>query len=119
MIIPITNQSKNFYVHLGKIFGSREIERLTGDRIYDDDSKTWFVYFKGASPVAFVSVKDEFIKNIWAYDNKCLQKVLEKLKGEVKESIVTRYFIDIYKKSGYEVKEYSVNYVKIRGENNE
>ncbi|MDU6263744.1 MAG: hypothetical protein E6600_04510 [Anaerocolumna aminovalerica] len=119
MIISVTNQSKNFYMHLGKIFGSRQIEKITGDRIYDDDDKIWHLYFKQAVPVAFVSTKDHVIRNIWADDIKCLQKVLEKIKNEVKESIVTRNFIDVYKDAGYKVKEYSPNFVIIRGEYNE
>lgn len=115
MIIPITNQSKNFYAHLGRVFGSREIEKLTGDRIYDDDGKVWYVYFKNSKPVAFVSVKDNVIRNVWDDDKNCLQKVLEKIKSEIKTSTVTKYFVDVYKAAGYKVIEHSINFVKIRG----
>ena len=41
MIKKITNKEEDFYQYMGKIFGSRSIERQINDRIYDDDSKEW------------------------------------------------------------------------------
>lgn len=120
MIIPITNKSKNFYSHLGKVFGSREIEKLTSDRFYDDDSKTWYLYYKSGAPDTFVSLKDNVIKNIWSENEKHLIEVLKEIKKEVRASIVTDYFKDYYIKAGYKIVEKTYkNFVKIRGDYNE
>lgn len=116
MIIKIDNTSKNFYAHLGKVFGSREVERLTGDRIYDDDNKEWYLYYKNGVPNTFVSIKNNVIKNIWGYEEKYIIEVLEHIKPIVKESIVTKYFKELYIKAGYEIlDESSKNFIKIRG----
>lgn len=117
MIIPITNQSKNFYAHLGKVFGSREVERVTGDRIYDDDGKIWYLYYNRGVPDTFISVKDNIIKNIWGYEDKHILIVLKHIKKDIKESVVTKYYKDLYIEAGYTITEdYTKNYIKIRGD---
>lgn len=116
MIIKITNKSKNFYAHLGRVFGSREIERLTNDKAYDDDGKDWYVYYKRGTPVVFVSVIDGVIKNVWGEDRKRLVDVLKKIKTDlpIKNSVVTKYFEDEYIKAGFTVENKSRNFINIR-----
>ncbi len=117
MIISITNQSKNFYTHLGKVFGSREIERLTNDRFYDDDDKTWYLYYNKGVPDTFVSVKGKVIKNIWSESEKHLIEVLKHIKAIVKESLVTKHFKECYEKANYKIIENgSKNFIKIEGD---
>lgn len=117
MIIPITNQSKNFYHHLGKIFGSRDVERLTGDRIYDDDDKVWYLYYNKGIPDTFISVKDNVIKNIWGYEDENIVEVLKHIRKDIKESIVTKHFKKLYIQAGYKITEdYTKKYIKIRGD---
>lgn len=119
MIITITNKSKNFYVHLGRIFGSREIERLTKDKMYDDDNKVWYVYYKRGNPVTFVSVVDGVVKNVWSDDRKLLVDVLKKINKDlsIKNSTVIKYFEKEYEKAGLKVNKKSKNFVTIRSDN--
>lgn len=118
MIIVLTNKSKNFYYHLGPVFGSREVERLTGDRFYDDDDKIWYVYFKQNKPVSFVSVTDDVIKNVWSDSRDLLVKTLAEVnkKHEIKESIVPAIFRDEYVKAGFSIVENGYKkFIKIKG----
>lgn len=77
MILKLTNKSKNFYAHLGNVFGSREIERITGDRFYDDDEKIWYIYYDKGNPVSFVSIKNNVIKNVWSDNEELLTRTLK------------------------------------------
>ena len=43
MIIKMTNKDEKFYEYMGRLFGSRLVEKQTNDRIYDDDSKEWYI----------------------------------------------------------------------------
>lgn len=116
MIIKLNNKSKNFYAHLGKVFGSREVEKTTNDRFFDDDNKEWYFYFNKGNPTTFVSIANGVIKNVWTTKKTHLVQVLEKIKNDtnIKPSVVTKFFKDEYLKSGYAVKEKSKNFVIIR-----
>ena len=41
MIKSINNNNPDFYKYMGKIFGSRKVQRDTEDRFYDDNEKEW------------------------------------------------------------------------------
>lgn len=116
MIIKLTNKSKNFYAHLGKVFGSREIEKTTNDRFYDDDNKAWYIYFNRGNPTSFVSIVDSVIKNVWTTERTHLIQVLKKIKDvtDVKTSIITGYFKDEYVEAGYIIESKSKNFIKVR-----
>lgn len=43
IITEVTNETPGFYNDLGPIFGSREIEKELGGKVYDDPGRTWFV----------------------------------------------------------------------------
>lgn len=122
MILKLTNKSKNFYAHLGKFFGSREVERITHDRIYDDDDKEWYIKFIRDKPVAFVSIKNNKIKNIYGYKDEDVLEILEKINKEliITDSIVTKYYKDLYIKAGFEIfNGTTTNFIKIRSVRNE
>lgn len=105
MVIKITNKEEKFYQYMGKFFGSRLIEKQTNDRIYDDDSKEWYIYLQEERVVAFVSVSKNIIKNVYTTKEKYLEEILNKIKKEnnITYSIVTNYYIDIYKRCGFKV----------------
>ena len=63
MIKKINNKDKKFYMYMGKFFGSRLVERQTNDRIYDDDTKEWYVYIENNTVLAFLSIQNKIIKN--------------------------------------------------------
>lgn len=111
MIIKITNQEENFYLYMGRIFGSRFVEKQTNDRIYDDDNKEWYLYLEEDKVKAFVSVSKNVIKNIYATKEEYLEKILKMLKKESKmiHGIVTNQYIEVYEKCGFKVDK-SQNY---------
>lgn len=117
MVIKLNNKEQNFYQYMGKIFGSRVIERQTNDRIYDDSDKEWYVYLEEEKVVAFVSVSNDTIKNIYAMKEKYLEEVLKTIKNEkkIKPSVVTNIYQEIYVKSGFYIENdnYYKNFVII------
>ena len=115
MIIPITNKSKNFYAHLGRVFGSREIEKVTKDRFFDDDDKIWYLYYHKGVPDVFVSIKGNTIKNVWGESMPHLIEVLKSINNKVGESKVPAVFKDEYEQAGYELLDDGKNFIKIKG----
>ena len=105
MIVKINNKSEKFYQYMGKFFGSRLVERQTNDRIYDDDKKEWYVYIENDNVIAFVSIQNKVMKNIYCYKEEYLEKLLTRVSKEeqIETSILTKQYIDVYKKCGFEV----------------
>lgn len=105
MVIKITNKEEKFYQYMGKFFGSRLVERQTNDRIYDDDSKEWYVYLEDEKVMAFVSVSENVIKNIYTTKEKYLEEILKQIKEEnnITYSIVTRYYTEVYERCGFKI----------------
>lgn len=103
MVIKINNKDKNFYEYMGRFFGSRLIEKQTNDRIYDDDNKEWYINIEDNRVVAFISISNNVIKNIYTTKEQYLEELLKKVKKEqnIKYSIVTNNYIDIYEKCGF------------------
>ena len=98
MIIKMTNKEEKFYQYMGKFFGSRLIEKQTNDRIYDDDSKEWYLYLKEERVMAFVSVSKNAIKNIYATREEYLEEILKEIKkkNSITYSIVTNNYAEVY-----------------------
>ena len=123
MIIEMTNKDKMFYEYMGKIFGSRLIERQLNDRIYDDDGKIWYIYIEEEKVVAFVSINKNVIKNIYTTKEKYLYKLLKMIakNNKITYSIVTNNYIDIYEKCGFKISKQTgyKNFVMIYMENKE
>ena len=123
MIIKMTNKEEKFYQYMGKFFGSRLIEKQTNDRIYDDDSKEWYLYLKEERVMAFVSVSKNAIKNIYATREEYLEEILKEIKkkNSITYSIVTNNYAEVYKKCGFKMnknQEYK-NFVTIYMEEEE
>ena len=105
MVKKITNKDEKFYQYMGKFFGSRLVQSLTNDRIYDDDNKEWYIYKKDDVVKAFVSIHKDVIKNIYTTNAKYLEEILENVKSEnnITYSIVTNYYSEIYEKCGFKI----------------
>lgn len=105
MILVMYNQDKDFYNYMGRIFGSRVIERQTNDRFYDDNEKEWYINVKDNKVVACVSLKNNNIKNIYTTKKEYLQEILVKIKEENKilPSAVSKLYRSVYIDSGYTV----------------
>lgn len=105
MIIKMNNKSEKFYEYMGRIFGSRLIQNQTNDRIYDDDSKTWYIYLEDERVASFASISNNVIKNVYSSKDKYLKELLEEVRKENKItfSTVTNIYEDIYVESGFKV----------------
>ena len=103
----MTNQDEDFYKYMGRFFGSRTIEKKINDRIYDDDSKEWYIAIEEGKVMAFVSINKNIIKNIYSSKDQCLQEILKAIKKEnqITYSTVTNKYTEIYEKCGFKVSE--------------
>lgn len=101
----MTNKDEKFYEYMGRLFGSRLVEKQTNDRIYDDDSKEWYIYLEEDKVVAFVSISKNVIKNIYTTKEKYLEEILNQIKEEnhITYSIITKSYAEIYEKCGFKI----------------
>ena len=121
MIIKINNKDKKFYEYMGRFFGSRLIEKQVNDRIYDDDTKEWYIYIEEKKVMAFVSISKNVIKNVYTIKEKYLEEILKKImkNDKITYSVVTNKYEDIYKKCGFKISKQTgyKNFVMIYMEN--
>lgn len=105
MVIKMNNKAEKFYEYMGKIFGSRLVQNQTNDRIYDDDNKIWYIYLENEKVVAFISISNNIIKNIYGIKEKYLKELLEEVKKENKVtfSTVTNIYEELYREVGFKV----------------
>lgn len=105
MIVKMNNKNEKFYQYMGKIFGSRIIQNQTNDRIYDDDNKTWYLNIEDEKVLAFVSIANNTIKNVYTTKDKSIEELLKTVREENKigSSTVTNRYEDSYKKTGYKI----------------
>ena len=109
MIIKMKNTDKQFYELMGRFFGSRLIEKQMNDRIYDDNNKEWYIYKEEGKVMAFVSISNNIIKNIYTTKEKYLEEILKRIikENKIKYSTVTNIYTDIYEKCGFKVSKQS------------
>lgn len=105
MVTKMTNKDKNFYKYMGKMFGSRLIQNQTNDRIFDDNNKVWYLVLEKDIVIAFASVSNNIIKNVYTTKDETLEEILKEVKKEnkIKDSTVTALYEDIYKAAGFKV----------------
>lgn len=115
MIKRMKNTDKEFYEYMGKIFGSRQVQRDTSDRFYDDDGKEWIINIDKNTVIAVVSAKDSVIKNVYAEDAFALIDVLKEIYPEVSTGIVTSVYKEMYTAAGYEIIGEKKNFLTIKG----
>lgn len=102
-------------------FGSRIVQNDTKDRIYDDNSKVWYLYLdENRKVLAFLSVCEDVIKNIYSTNNAALKELLldVKKKISIKPSIVTNIYENIYLDCGLKINKLDnyKHFIMIRGE---
>lgn len=114
MVRILTRNDEDFYKLLGPVFGSRQIEKITRDRFYDDEGKIWYVVpNKGAASVSGVTIKNFYAENPDVAEA-ILQKMIEKhsrLNG-----IVPRIYQAEFEKAGFTVTEYKRNFMEVSNE---
>ncbi len=108
MVTKMNNKYKSFYQYMGKMFGSRVIEKQTNDRIYDDNDKDWYMVIEDDKVQAFVSVNSKnVIKNLYTVKKEYLSEILRYIRMErnIAPSVVTNIYVDLYKRSGFKIEE--------------
>lgn len=118
MLKRMVNTDRDFYKYMGQIFGSREVQRVTSDRLYDDSGKEWIMEVDKNIIAAVISVKDSVIKNVYAEDVFCLLKLLQEIYPEISTGVVTNVYKEMYVTAGYEIIEEKKNFLKIKGGKN-
>lgn len=105
MIMEMNNKTEGFYNYMGKIFGSRIVQRQINDRIYDDNDKEWYVYIEDERVVACVSLLNRVIKNVYTIKDSYLEEILAEIKKEIKikESIVPNTYTKLYENAGFKI----------------
>lgn len=105
MVIKMNNKEDKFYFYMGRMFGSRIVQRQTNDRIYDDSDKEWYLNIEDERVVAFVSLSNNTIKNVYTIKDNYLLQILKNIKKEIKikESIVPNLYKNLYVKAGYSI----------------
>lgn len=100
---------------MGNIFGSREVQRITSDRIYDDSGKEWVMKIQDNTITAVISLKDSVIKNVYAEDTDSLVEILKEIYLEVDIGIVTKAYQKEYISAGYKIVGEKKNFLTIKG----
>lgn len=115
--MKITNKDPGFYDLLGPIFGSRKVQRETGDRFFDDDKKEWYLEVNDEREIlAVISLSGETIKNVYCQNQESLVKLLKDVYYSTGSSMVPSVYLDAYKKAGYIIEESELKkFVKIQG----
>lgn len=105
IILKMNNKANDFYNYMGRFFGSRLVQNKIKDRVYDDPNKEWYVLVEDGKPVAFLSLTDNTIKNIYGLSNEQVEKLLKGIKKEVniQMSILPKVYLEIYKKLNFEI----------------
>lgn len=105
MILKMNNKSENFYNYMGKFFGSRLVQNKINDRVYDDPNKEWYILLEEEKPVAFLSLIDNTIKNVYSLKDEQLEKLLKGVKKDINihMSILPKVYLDTYKKLDFEI----------------
>lgn len=110
----ITNQHKDFYKIMGPIFGSRAIEKITGDRFYDDDEKIWYLHFNSEGKVdVYISLKKNIIKNVFAFESDILVEVLVSITTDISKSVIPVIYENAFVLAGYTVVERKKRFVAV------
>ena len=111
MVKVLKRGDADFYALLGPVFGSREIEKITRDRFYDDTGKIWYVVCgKGAA-----SVLGSTIKNFYADESGTARELLDKIKEKHTrlDGIVPRIYQADFESAGFSVLQYKRNFMEV------
>ena len=69
--MKMSRKDPDFYSIMGPVFGSREIQRKTGDRFFDDENKEWYIIYKerqNCSTEEILMIIEIRARNCFAFD---------------------------------------------------
>lgn len=110
-ILRLERTSRDFYIYMGPIFGSRIIEKETGDRFYDDAEKMWYV----APGRGAASMRSGILRNFWAADDETAQELVEAmvLDNRRLSGVAARRYENAFKTHGFTVQSYRKNFIEV------
>jgi len=110
-ILKLERNDPDFYRLLGPVFGSREIEKKSHDRFYDDPGKVWYL-IPGAG---VASVLGGTIKNFWADSAQAGDMLLMGLMQEYESlrGIVPLCYSCIFEARGFAIRKYRVHFMEV------
>lgn len=65
IILPLSNDSPNFYRTMGPFFGSRKVAKEVGIHLYDDPDKQWFTATLNGHFSGFASLRGNVISDCY------------------------------------------------------
>ena len=110
-ILRLERGDQRFYDYLGPVFGSRVIEKDTGDRFYDDMGKVWYVVpGRGAA-----SVRQGLLRNFWAADRETADSLVEAIQADNPRlgGVAPRRYAQAFVKCGFTVQGYRKNFIEV------
>ncbi|MBE5786184.1 MAG: hypothetical protein E7324_01440 [Clostridiales bacterium] len=110
-IIRLNQTSPDFYMLMGPVFGSRQVEKDTKDRFYDDPGKQWYLIpGKGAA-----SVKDGVLRNFWTREEKDAQTLIEAMLQDYPAltGVAPLCYRDAFYRAGFLTVLYRKNFVEV------
>ena len=110
-ILKLNHDNVSFYDYLGPVFGSRIIERDTGDRFYDDTDKDWYVIpGRGVA-----SVKHGLLRNFWAADREAADQLIKVLCEDMPRltGVAPRQHEQAFADAGFTVNEHHKNFIEV------
>lgn len=112
-----TDRSKaDFYGIMGPIFGSRKIQRLTTDRFYDDEGKTWHYGDGEGDDIGYVfSIKDSILKNAFIQDEQDALNCLMDIIMEISTGKIPVCYRSVFERAGFDIIDAGKNYMTVKG----
>ncbi len=110
-ILRLERGDQRFYDYLGPVFGSRVVEKDTGDRFYDDADKIWYVVpGRGAA-----SVRQGLLRNFWAADRETADRLVEALWADNPRlgGVAPRRYEQAFVNCGFTVQGYRKNFIEV------
>lgn len=110
-ILRLERGDERFYDYLGPVFGSRIVEKDTGDRFYDDIGKVWYVLpGRGAA-----SVRQGVLRNFWAVDQETADSLAAAIRADNLRlgGVAPRRYAQSFVKCGFTVQGYRKNFIEV------
>lgn len=110
-ILRLERENRDFYAYMGPIFGSRIIEKETGDRFYDDPEKLWYI----APGRGAASVRAGVLRNFWASDEKTAFSIAQEMLRDNRRlsGVASRRYESVFKALGFTVQSYRKNFIEV------
>jgi len=68
-IVEMNSGNIDFYNYMGRVFGSRFIEKQVGLKIYDDANKQWVLALQDNVIIGFCSLQANTVSDCFVYPN--------------------------------------------------